>query len=217
MADLGAGPTKVERRSARDHEQPAQPRQLGDEIVGQGLGDHGVRAGVARQAEGQHGDAWPRGGRRLGQLRLRAGGSDRDQGLGRHGRHLRDKAEAQPVNGADHPLLPAVVAQRVAHRFDPAGDSRVRHDPPAPDALDDLVLADHPVVVLDQQTEQREHLRLKRDRAASGRKLDLVGIQLKIFERVDHRANYSSYPGNLRKSSRSSPSVKPPGGVFRSH
>ena len=61
LADVGLRLAQAERRAASRDEQPAQARQLGDQLVGQGVGNRRVRPGVADQPERQHGDRRPRG------------------------------------------------------------------------------------------------------------------------------------------------------------
>ena len=81
----------------------------------------------------------------------------------RRGRLL-DRAQelvAAAVDGADHPLGPAVVADRPAGRLDPAGQRRVGHEAAAPDLVQQLGPGDDPVAVADQVGEDLEHLRLQ--------------------------------------------------------
>ena len=79
--------------------------------------------------------------------------------------HVADKAQALARDGADQPLLVAVVADRLADGIDPAGQRRFRDDAAAPDRRDQVVLADDAVAVLDQADQQVEHLRLHGARA----------------------------------------------------
>jgi len=48
--------TQAKGRAPRDDEEPPQPCQLGDELVGQGVRDRGVRSGIAEQLQRQYGD-----------------------------------------------------------------------------------------------------------------------------------------------------------------
>ena len=84
-------------------------------------------------------------------------------------RHLGDEAESPAVDRPDEALRPAVVAERLARGLDAARDRGLGDDAAVPDLLDDLVLADQALVVLDQQGEQREDLRLERADAPSAR------------------------------------------------
>ena len=56
LGHRGIRRAQPKRRSARRHEQPAQPRQLGDELIGQSLRNGCVRPRVADEAEWQDGD-----------------------------------------------------------------------------------------------------------------------------------------------------------------
>ncbi len=58
---------------------------------------------------------------------------------------------------------------------------------PVPNSLDDLVLRDQAVAVFDKKAQQREDLRLDRDRAAVDPKFDPGRIQFNVFEMVNHR------------------------------
>ena len=65
------------------------------------------------------------------------------------------------MDRADELLRLAVVAERVPRRLHAASHRRVRDDAAVPDLLDDLVPGNQALAVLDQQREQREHLRLE--------------------------------------------------------
>src|SRR6266478_3300205 len=73
--------------------------------------------------------------------------------------------------GARREILPllrrAAVADRLAHRVDPAGHCRFGHDPAAPDRLQQVVPADDAVAVLHQVNEKVEDLRFERDQLAA--------------------------------------------------
>ena len=78
LAHVDIRGAQAERRAARRHEQPAQSRQLGDQLVGQRVGDGRPGPRVPDQPERQHGDRGPRG--RFGRPARRAAGSARATG-----------------------------------------------------------------------------------------------------------------------------------------
>ncbi len=142
-----------ERRVARDHEEPAQLRQRGDDVLADAVGEIFLFRIAAHIGEGKHGD-----GGTVGQRKNRRGGGRRtfiDQGA--------DEAHALARNGADQFLLLAAVADRLARGIDAAGQRRIRHDPAAPDRRDEIVLADDAVAIFDQENQEVEHLRLDRN------------------------------------------------------
>ena len=185
--DPGVGAAKLEGRGARDHEQPAQARELDDEIVRQRIGDRAMGTRGADQGEGQDRDrrAGDLGGRRL-DVGFARGGDGRMGGrAGR--RHLAHEAEAELMDRTDQALGGAVIADRLARRLDPAGDRGVGDDPAPPDALDDLVPADQPFAVLDEQPQQGEHLGLDGHHAIAKAQFALAGVELIAVEDMDHR------------------------------
>src|SRR5204863_3884488 len=78
----------------------------------------------------------------------------------RHLRAIADKTKAFARDGADQPLRLAVVLHGLAGGIDTAVERRVRHDAVAPDARDQVVLADDAVAAFDQKQQQIEHLGL---------------------------------------------------------
>jgi hypothetical protein len=65
------------------------------------------------------------------------------------------------MDGADHPLLPAAVADRAAGGLHPAGQRRGGHEPAAPDLVQQLGLGDDTVAVAHEVGQHLEHLRLQ--------------------------------------------------------
>ena len=127
-----------------------------------------------------------------------------------HARHRRDRVGAGPlldrgeelvaaaVDGADHPLLAAAVADRPAGGLHPAGQRRVGHEAAAPDLVQQLGPGHHPVAVTDQVGEDLEHLGLQVAGDASAAQLIALVVELAVAEPVDH-------PACLPNSSMSSP------------
>ena len=68
--------------------------------------------------------------------------------------HLADETESLAGDGSDQALLFAAVADRLAHRIDMAGQGRLGDDPPAPDRLQQIVLADDMIAVPHQMEQQ---------------------------------------------------------------
>ena len=60
--------------------------------------------------------------------------------------------------------FPSAVADRPSRCVDPAGQRRVGYDPSSPDRGNEIILADDPIVVLDQVNQKIEHLLLYRNR-----------------------------------------------------
>src|SRR5690242_17417286 len=73
--------------------------------------------------------------------------------------HLGDKAKSLSGYGTDQALLVAAVAERFACRIDVTRQSRLGHDPPAPDRFENIVPADDMLAVLHQVDQQIEDLR----------------------------------------------------------
>ena len=105
-------------------------------------------------------------------------------GAGRRGLvgGVADEAVAAPRHRADQPLLAAGVADRGAGGADPAGQRRQRDDAALPDGVEELVGADHPVLVADQVGEHLEDLRLDLDRAAGAPQLDALEVKDAVGE-----------------------------------
>src|SRR5215467_11341000 len=107
-----------------------------------------------------------------------------------------DEANALARDGPNQPLLIATVADRFARGVDATGESRVRHDPAAPNRSDKIVLANHAVTVLDEIQQQVEHLWLKRDELRGPPKLSALRIEYVVFKAKLHvcpRRGFSRY------------------------
>jgi hypothetical protein len=68
------------------------------------------------------------------------------------------------VHGTNDTLRRAIVVDRLARRIEARRQCRVRDDPPAPNTVDQIILADDPAAVAHQIDEKVEHLRFERDR-----------------------------------------------------
>ena len=93
-----------------------------------------------------------------------------------------DKAEAPFGQRADEALAFAAVADGAARRADTGTQRRLRNDPALPDRIDQLVLADDPVAVADQEEQQVEHLRLDPDGLPAPAQLMPSEIDFKLAE-----------------------------------
>src|SRR6516164_5738323 len=80
--------------------------------------------------------------------------------MARSRRDGRGKQETSPLNCANDRLPLATVTNCTAGGVDTAVESRVRDGSAVPDALDQLILADHPVGILRKMEEEVEDLRL---------------------------------------------------------
>ena len=153
-----------ERGVARDHEEPAQLGQRGDDVLADAVGEILLLRIAAHVGEGQHGDGGPVGQRqgRARCSRLRPAGRRQVPARRRSTlrAHVADEAQALARDGADQLLVLAAVADRLARGVDAAGQGRIRHDAAAPDRRDEIVLADDAVAVLHQVDQQVEDLRL---------------------------------------------------------
>lgn len=173
---------EAKRRTARNDEQPAQPREFRDQLVRQPLRDRRVCPGTADKAKRQHRDGWPR--HRVGRLARYSLRCRCD--VVAHNLYRRDEAKALAVKGPDELLALAVVAERLARRLDAAAQGGVADDAPVPDLFEDLVPGDEPFAVLDQEGEQGEHLRLQRARQAITAQLGFAGVEFEGVEAVHH-------------------------------
>src|SRR5262249_45951401 len=108
----------------------------------------------------------------------------------------------------------AVVGHRLAHRIDPAGERRIRHDAAAPDGGDQVVLAHDAVAVLHQIQQEIEHLRLDLDQLGAPAQLPPVDVKQMIFKTKWHGVGLPATPSRKGRDSiaRRSPAhpVTPP-------
>jgi len=89
-------------------------------------------------------------------------------------------------NGADQPLDFTAVADRPAHRADAASQGRFGDDPPTPYRGQQVVLADHPVAVLQEIDQEIEDLRFEGDRLCAPPLLPPVRVEHMIAEGEFH-------------------------------
>ena len=167
---------KAERGAASDDRQGAQAAEADDQFVRQAFGQDrelGIVAG-----ERKHGDRRPR---------IQSARQCRPVAVGSSDGHFADEAEALAVHRPDQPLRLAVVANQAPDLLDARRDGAIADRPAVPDRGDQLVLADQPVAVLDQQEQQREHLRLDGDRTIVLKQLEPAQVEDEIAHRVTHR------------------------------
>ena len=188
-----------ERRIARDHEQRAAARQRDNHLLRHAVGEVVLLRVSAHVRERQHSDG--------GLVRKSQGGlrglrdNLRGRALGRlilgrlvFGRlgllpHRTDKADALARKRLDQTLRLAAVSDRPAHRVHARGQRRFRYYASLPDGLDEVVLADHPGAVADQELQKIEGLRLDRNEISSAAQLAPICVKGKIFEPVEHFPN----------------------------
>src|SRR5437868_421376 len=77
--------------------------------------------------------------------------------------HLSNKSQALSLHSANDALLGPAVVDGSSRGIEACRQSRIRDDPPVPNAVDQLVLADDPVAVAHQKDEKVKHLRFERD------------------------------------------------------
>ena len=90
--------------------------------------------------------------------------------------YLADKAHALAVHGTNDALRRAAVVDGLSRRVQARRQCRVGDDPPAPNPLDQIVLADDPAAVLHQIDQQVEYLRFERDLPRAAAQLAPLGI-----------------------------------------
>jgi len=93
------------------------------------------------------------------------------------------------VQGLDHALGLSVVADRSSGLLDPAGHGRLADEPPAPDLVHQLFLADDPIAVVDQIDQDVERLRFQRDPFTVSAQLEQGEVELKFGEPEAHDAD----------------------------
>src|SRR5215213_5506709 len=97
-----------------------------------------------------------------------------------------DEAEPALMEGADKCLIVSVVTERLAGSVDPTRERRLRNDPSVPNGVKDLVLADDPLSVAEQEKEEVEDLRLDMHGRSRPTQLLPRDVQLAIFEKIQH-------------------------------
>src|ERR1700722_14923080 len=178
-----------ERRVPRDHEEPAQFGERGNDILADTVGKILLLRIAAHVGKGKYGDGGPVGQRqarprrlvdfirwidgRLAAVRLRSHGAD--------------KAEALARDRTDELLALAAVSDRLTRGVNAAGQRRFRHDSTAPDRSDEVVLTDDMVAVLHQIYQQIEYLGLDRYRLLGPAELAGGGGQRVIIKKKIHR------------------------------
>jgi hypothetical protein len=86
------------------------------------------------------------------------------------------------VNGPDHALITAGVANGAAGGFDPAGQRRFGDEPVTPDLVQQLGFRYHPVPMAEQITEYVENLRLDFYDRAGAPQFPALEAQLAVAE-----------------------------------
>jgi hypothetical protein len=162
-----------ERGVPRDHIEPAQLGQRGDDVLADAFGKIFLLRLAGEIGKGQHRN---RGAveRRKWRVQQLARGIER---LRRTGTHVADEAKTLSRDSADHDLILAAVADRPARGIDPARQGGFGDDAAIPHRLDQIVLGDDVVAVFDQMNQQIEHLRLDRHIFAAAGQLAKVDVK----------------------------------------
>ena len=180
----------AERGIPRDHIEPAQLRQRGDDVLADAFRKIFLLRLAAEIGKGQHRNRRAIERRelrvQLRELRVQrfAGGVERPERIGMRlatVRRLRldvaDEAKAFSRKGTDHDLILAAVADRLARGVDPARQRGLGDDAAIPHRLDQIVLGDDVVAVFDQVNQEIEHLRLDRHALAAAGQFAKVDIK----------------------------------------
>jgi hypothetical protein len=88
------------------------------------------------------------------------------------------------VHRPNQGLVVSVVAERTPGAIDAAGERGFGDDPAVPDRLDQLILADNPVVVAHQMDDEIEYLGLNMNRFPKPAQLLLAKVDLEFGKLV---------------------------------
>src|SRR5215510_1672977 len=100
--------------------------------------------------------------------------------------HKPDKTNALARHRADQALLFAAITDGLTHSRDAAGQGRLRHNAPAPDTIDEIVLAHHTIAILHEENQEIEHLRFDRDQYFPASQLSPIHVKHMILEKKLH-------------------------------
>nr|WP_249127735.1 hypothetical protein [Bradyrhizobium lablabi] len=95
-----------------------------------------------------------------------------------------DEAKAALVQRPNERLVVPIVAERAPRSVDPAAERSFRDDSTVPDRLDQLILADDPVVVAHEIGNEVEDLRFDMNEFASPAQLLLAEVDFEPAEPV---------------------------------
>jgi len=160
-----------------DHKAAGNLREIGGQVVGDAIGEIFQLRIIREIGKGQHDDRESRylePRRRLVLLFI----------------DLADEADALADDRADQPLLLAGVADRAARGVDAARKGRFRDDPSPPDRSQEIVLADDPIAVSDQEYQEIKHLGLNGDQRGPALQLTPLRVESVMFEQKQ-QCNYS--------------------------
>jgi hypothetical protein len=96
-----------------------------------------------------------------------------------------DEADALAWKGLDQTLCLAAVADRAPRRIDARSKRRFGNDAAMPDGCDEIVPADHAILVADQVFQEIEDLRLDRNQIGAAPQLAPVGIESAVVEQIE--------------------------------
>jgi hypothetical protein len=160
-------------RIAGDDEAARDPREVGGQVVGDPV-DETFQIRVVREVgKRQHDDREPRrDGRNSGLVSILLLA------------HIAGEADTLADDRAYQPLLLAIVADHAARGTDTARKRRFRDDPSAPDRSQQIVLAEHPIAVSDEEFQEIENLRFDRQQRGPSAQLAPLRVENVIFEQI---------------------------------
>jgi hypothetical protein len=184
-----------------DEDQPREPGQTPQETRERRL----VPAGLEVRHPAQHEDDIDRpaaehlvGDARIALPRVADGQAEGGRGLRGGARgcrgavHLGDEPVAAPVRGLDDPRLPGVISERAPDLADADLQRAAAEEHPRPHGGQEVVLPDEAAGARGQVLEHRQRLGRQRDRSrrpaeASGREVELEGIEREEAHEAAHR------------------------------
>ena len=121
--------------------------------------------------------------------------------------HVSDEAQSLAMHRLDDRLGSTVIAQRLARRFDPAGQCRVAHDPAFPQLLEQFVPGNHAIAVFREVGNQREHLGLNGARFTVVAQLDFGHVEFDGSKGIDHGEEHKTVLSGRLENSMKSPRI----------
>src|SRR5262249_5723865 len=117
--------------------------------------------------------------------------------------HIADEPEAAAGHGAYEALLLAAVADGLPRGGDPAGQRRLRDDPPVPDPRQQIILARDAIPVLDEIHQEVEYLWFDLDQLGPAPQLAPLQVERVVAEQKAH-------PGGSQPDAHYIPRLQPP-------
>jgi hypothetical protein len=89
--------------------------------------------------------------------------------------------------GAYQPLRSAIVTQSSAYGIYPRRQRRFRDDPPVPHGIQKFVLADHPIIVPDEEDQQVERLGFEVNQLGAAVQFATIDVEAVLAKHQNHR------------------------------